>query len=126
VFELARGSLIRSGLALDRIDVGAVLNVLDNHLGLDGITTRGDLAQMKRLVVEQAGEMIAKRMQDGFGGLAARAACFCLARFARCRGWFRHAVNMGRRRPRRQLAGPPGIPSRALGSRKRELGMIPH
>lgn len=64
VFELARGSLIRSGLALDRIDVGAVLNVLDNHLGLDGITTRGDLAQMKRLVVEHAGEMAVLNADD--------------------------------------------------------------
>ena len=64
VFEIARGSLIRSGLALDRIDVGAVLNVLDNHLGLDGLATRADLAQMKRLVVENAGEMAVLNADD--------------------------------------------------------------
>lgn len=64
VFELARGSLIRSGLALDRIDVGAVLNVLDNHIGLDGIATRGDLASFKRLVVENAGEMAVLNADD--------------------------------------------------------------
>jgi len=64
VFEIARGSLIRSGLALDGIDVGAVLNVLDNHLGLDGINTRHDLAQVKRLVVENAGEMAVLNADD--------------------------------------------------------------
>jgi len=64
VFEIARGSLIRSGLALDRIDVGAVLNVLDNHLGLDGITTRPELAKIKRLVVENATEMAVLNADD--------------------------------------------------------------
>ena len=64
VFEIARGSLIRSGLALDRLDVGAVLNVLDNHLGLDGITTRTDLAKIKRLVVENADEMAVLNADD--------------------------------------------------------------
>jgi cyanophycin synthetase len=64
VFEIARGSLIRSGLALDRLDVGAVLNVLDNHLGLDGITTRAALAQVKRLVVENADEMAVLNADD--------------------------------------------------------------
>lgn len=64
VFEIARGSLIRSGLALDQIDVGAVLNVLDNHLGVDGITTRADLARVKRLVVEHADEMAVLNADD--------------------------------------------------------------
>ncbi len=37
VAELARGGLIKRGLGFDSLDVGAVLNVLDNHVGLDGV-----------------------------------------------------------------------------------------
>jgi cyanophycin synthetase len=52
VFELARGGLVKRGLGVDRLDVGAVMNVYDNHLGLDGVHTREELARVKRLVVE--------------------------------------------------------------------------
>lgn len=37
VFETARGGILREGLAFDRCDVGAVLNVTPDHLGLGGI-----------------------------------------------------------------------------------------
>ncbi|MRD46581.1 cyanophycin synthetase [Caenimonas koreensis DSM 17982] len=53
-FEFARGGLVRKGLVLESLDVGAVLNIHDNHLGLDGITSREELARVKRLVVEHA------------------------------------------------------------------------
>ena len=56
VLETARGGMLRSGLGFRRCDVGAVLNVAADHLGLDGIETLDDLAFVKRLVVETARE----------------------------------------------------------------------
>ncbi|MBI5276623.1 MAG: hypothetical protein HY854_09200 [Burkholderiales bacterium] len=54
VFELARGGLLKRGMTLDGVDVGAVLNIEDNHVGIDGITSREDMAGLKRLVVQHA------------------------------------------------------------------------
>ncbi len=52
VLETARGGILREGLGWDRCDVGCVLNVSADHLGLRGIDTVEDLAFVKRLVVE--------------------------------------------------------------------------
>lgn len=52
VLETARGGILREGLGWDRCDVGAVLNVSADHLGLGGIETVEDLAYVKRLIVE--------------------------------------------------------------------------
>jgi cyanophycin synthetase len=52
VLETARGGVLREGLGWDRCDVGCVLNVSADHLGLAGIETVEDLAFVKRLVVE--------------------------------------------------------------------------
>ncbi|HVY47305.1 MAG TPA: Mur ligase family protein, partial [Minicystis sp.] len=52
VLETARGGILREGLGWDRCDVGCVLNVSADHLGLAGIETVEDLAFVKRLVVE--------------------------------------------------------------------------
>jgi cyanophycin synthetase len=52
VLETARGGILREGLGWDRCDVGCVLNVSADHLGLGGIETVEDLAFVKRLVVE--------------------------------------------------------------------------
>ncbi|WP_425486279.1 cyanophycin synthetase [Deinobacterium chartae] len=52
VLETARGGILREGLGFDRCDVGAVLNVQEDHLGLKGIETLEDLAHVKSLVVE--------------------------------------------------------------------------
>ncbi|HJM38505.1 MAG TPA: cyanophycin synthetase [Planctomycetota bacterium] len=54
VLETARGGLLRSGLGYRRSDVGAVLNVAADHLGLRGIETVEELAKVKRIVVEVA------------------------------------------------------------------------
>ncbi|MBC8327354.1 MAG: cyanophycin synthetase [Planctomycetes bacterium] len=54
VLETARGGLLRSGLGFRRCDVGAVLNVQADHLGLRGIDTLEELAKVKRIVVEVA------------------------------------------------------------------------
>jgi len=56
VLEIARGGLLRAGLGVRHCDVGAVLNVKADHLGLRGIGTLEDLAKVKRIVVEVARE----------------------------------------------------------------------
>ncbi|HEY7481185.1 MAG TPA: cyanophycin synthetase [Gemmatimonadales bacterium] len=54
VLEIARGGLLRAGMGVRWCDVGAVLNVKADHLGLRGIGTLDQLAQVKRIVVEVA------------------------------------------------------------------------
>ncbi len=54
VMETARGGLLRAGMGYTRCDVGAVLNVQADHLGLKGIDTVEQLAEIKRIVVEVA------------------------------------------------------------------------
>lgn len=64
VAELARGGLIKKGLGFDSLDVGAVLNVQDNHVGLDGITSREQMAQVKQLVVQHANKLAVLNAED--------------------------------------------------------------
>ncbi len=54
VLETARGGILRAGLGWDYGDVGAVLNVSEDHIGLGGIDSLDDLAEVKRLVIENA------------------------------------------------------------------------
>lgn len=52
VFEVARGGILREGLGYDRNDVAVVTNVTGDHLGLGGITSLGQLANVKAVIVE--------------------------------------------------------------------------
>jgi cyanophycin synthetase len=52
VLECARGGILREGLAFDECDVGAVLNVTEDHLGLRGVYSIDDLAAVKSVVTE--------------------------------------------------------------------------
>jgi cyanophycin synthetase len=52
VLETARGGMLREGLAFDRCDVGVVLNITADHLGLKGVDTLEDLAAVKSIVTE--------------------------------------------------------------------------
>jgi cyanophycin synthetase len=52
VFEVARGGILREGLGYQRNDVAVVLNVTGDHLGLGGIHSIRQLAEVKRVVVE--------------------------------------------------------------------------
>ncbi|HWW55500.1 MAG TPA: cyanophycin synthetase [Sphingopyxis sp.] len=52
VFETARGGILREGLGFDACDVGAVLNVTADHLGMKDIHSVEDLARVKSVVVE--------------------------------------------------------------------------
>ena len=54
VLEVARGGLLRAGMGVPFVNVGAVLNVKSDHLGMKGIDTLEQLAEVKRIVVEVA------------------------------------------------------------------------
>jgi cyanophycin synthetase len=50
VLETARGGILRAGLGFDEVDVGVVLNVTADHLGLRGIHTVEQLADVKSVI----------------------------------------------------------------------------
>ena len=50
VLETARGGILRAGLGFDECDVGVVLNVSADHLGLGGINTVEQLADVKGVI----------------------------------------------------------------------------
>ncbi|MFO1506948.1 MAG: cyanophycin synthetase [Lysobacterales bacterium] len=54
VLETARGGLLRAGMGVRTVNVGAVLNVESDHLGMKGIDTVEQLAEVKRIVIEVA------------------------------------------------------------------------
>ncbi|HEY0070888.1 MAG TPA: cyanophycin synthetase [Chloroflexia bacterium] len=64
VLETARGGILRSGLAWDRSTVSVVLNVANDHLGMEGIETAEKLARVKQVVIESVSK-------EGYGVLNA-------------------------------------------------------
>ena len=52
VMEVARGGILREGLGYDRNDIAVVTNVAPDHLGLKGIDTLRQLADVKAVIVE--------------------------------------------------------------------------
>jgi cyanophycin synthetase len=54
VLESARGGILRSGLAFGSCDIGVVLNVAADHLGLGDINTIDDMSRVKSVVAEAA------------------------------------------------------------------------
>ncbi|HEX3912373.1 MAG TPA: cyanophycin synthetase [Steroidobacteraceae bacterium] len=64
VLETARGGLLRAGMGVNEVNVGAVLNVQADHLGLKGIDTLEQLAELKRIVVEVASDCAVLNADD--------------------------------------------------------------
>jgi len=62
--EVARGGILREGLGFDRNDVAVVTNVASDHLGLHGVNSMDQLADVKAVVVEAV-------PRDGFAVLNA-------------------------------------------------------
>ncbi len=54
VLETARGGLLRAGMGYNNCNVGAVVNVTSDHLGMKGVETIEQLAEVKRIVIEVA------------------------------------------------------------------------
>jgi len=64
VLETARGGLLRAGMSVRRVDVGACLNVKPDHLGLRGIDTLEQLAEVKRIVIEATSDTAVLNADD--------------------------------------------------------------
>jgi cyanophycin synthetase len=76
VMETARGGILKRGLGYTSCDVGACLNVTADHLGQRGIDTVEQLAQIKRVVVEVAKDVVVLNADDH---LCLEMADFCQA-----------------------------------------------
>jgi len=66
VMETARGGLLRAGLGYRRCDVSACLNVASDHLGLRGIDTLEQLAELKRIPIEVARDTAILNADDDY------------------------------------------------------------
>ncbi|MDH4315909.1 MAG: cyanophycin synthetase, partial [Gammaproteobacteria bacterium] len=64
VLEVARGGMLRGGLGFQRCDVACCLNVTADHLGLGGIDTLEQLAEVKRVPLEVATEAAVLNADD--------------------------------------------------------------
>ncbi|TWE12713.1 cyanophycin synthetase [Rudaeicoccus suwonensis] len=83
VMEVARGGILREGLGYDRNDIAVVTNIQPDHLGMRGVETLEQLADVKAVVVEAV-------PRDGFAVLNADDPLVRRMR-KRCRGtivWF--------------------------------------
>lgn len=64
VMETARGGMLRSGMGFNRCNVAACLNVAADHLGLRGIDTLEQLAEIKRIPIEIAKDAVVLNADD--------------------------------------------------------------
>lgn len=64
VLETARGGLVRSGLGYASTNVSACLNVASDHLGMGGVDTLEQLAEIKRIVIEAATDTVVLNADD--------------------------------------------------------------
>jgi cyanophycin synthetase len=64
VMEVARGGMLRGGLGFQTCNVAACLNVAADHLGLKGIDTLEQLAEIKRVPIEIAKDAVVLNADD--------------------------------------------------------------
>jgi len=64
VLETARGGIINQGLAYEKCDVAAVLNISEDHLGKDNINNLEEMAEVKALVAQSATQMLILNADD--------------------------------------------------------------
>ena len=64
VMETARGGMLRSGLGFQECNVAGCLNVTADHLGLRGMHTVEDLAEVKRVPIEIATDAVVLNADD--------------------------------------------------------------
>jgi cyanophycin synthetase len=64
VLETARGGLLRSGMGYRHPDVACCINVSADHLGLGGIDTLEQLAEVKRIPIEVARDTVVLNADD--------------------------------------------------------------
>ena len=78
VLEAARGGILRSGLGFSECDVAACINISADHMGLGGIETLEQLAQVKETVVRVANDTAVLNADDK---LCLKMADNCRARY---------------------------------------------
>ncbi len=66
VMEVARGGMLRAGLGFQEADVACCLNVTADHLGLRGIDTLDQLAEVKRVPIEIAKDAAVLNADDPY------------------------------------------------------------
>lgn len=64
VLETARGGILKRGLGFDRCDIAVILNVTADHLGLDGVNTVKEMAQVKAVVAKTARRAVVLNADD--------------------------------------------------------------
>lgn len=64
VLETSRGTLLQKGLAFDYCNVAACTNIANDHLGIEGIETLDQMANLKRVVVESARDWVVLNAED--------------------------------------------------------------
>jgi len=64
VLETARGGLLRAGMGYKHPDVACCLNVASDHLGLGGIDTLDQLAEVKAIPIEVARDTVVLNADD--------------------------------------------------------------
>ena len=64
VIEMPRKGLIVFGHPCDRYDVAALLNVQDDHIGMDGITSLAQMAALKAEVLARASQAVVVNAED--------------------------------------------------------------
>jgi len=64
VLETARGGLVKRGLGYRKSNVACCLNIAADHLGMRGINTLEQLAELKRIVVEVAQDVAVLNADD--------------------------------------------------------------
>lgn len=52
VLETARGGIVNKGLGYEKADIAILTNISDDHLGIDGINTLEEMANIKALIAE--------------------------------------------------------------------------
>ncbi|MTV41626.1 cyanophycin synthetase [Duganella radicis] len=64
VLETARGGILKRGLAFDRCDVAVLLNISEDHLGMEGVETLDELAAVKAVVAQAASGAVVLNAED--------------------------------------------------------------
>lgn len=64
IFEMPRRGLMMFGHPCDRYDVAALLNVQDDHIGVDGIDTLKQMAELKAEVLQRARHAVVINADD--------------------------------------------------------------
>ena len=64
VIETARGGLLRAGMGYRNCDVSCCLNIAEDHLGLGGIETIEQLAEVKRIPIEVTTDTVVLNADD--------------------------------------------------------------